>query len=380
MASPSDVIGNTLRQLQSPEGMNRLKKSIEAKINFNTEKRLELYGMLIAMIRDGLPLDACLRKLYVRMTARKNPIAEIMRQWIKRLDEGQRFSEVIRGTVPDEERLLIGTAERSNDLAAGLEEARNMTLAKRRIANTVRSSMATPIVLLAAIGGMLIWFSTGVLPSLAKATKGKQLPSHLEFLFSASAFTKDYWMMVVAVILGIGMLAMWSMPRWYGRGRPIADYIPPWSIYKNYMTATFLVSLSALLRAGVPLAEAIKYIGNGAPNWMKQHLKVMQRRMATGSQYGPAMDTGMLVNEVADQIMIYSEVSDFDKAILSVGKEAMESGIKKIERLAAGASSIVKMFAAVVIAWLLVSLLSLGSVLQSGPTSNRGGTSSSAGR
>jgi hypothetical protein len=99
--------------------------------------------------------------------------------------------------------------------------------------------------------------------------------------------------------------------------------------------------------------------------------------MATGQDYGSAMDTGMLVDDVADQVMIYSEVADFDRAILSVGKSSMESGIKRIEALSVAASGLVKMLGAVIIAWLLISLLSLGSVLQSGPTQQRPAASAS---
>ncbi len=350
-------------------------KEFEGKMNFGTEKRLELYGMLISMIRDGLPLDAALRRLHERMAVRKRPTQHVLKTWIRKLDEGRPFSEAVRGYIPSEEMMLLSAGERANNIAIGMEEARNMTLAKKKIIGALSSSLMGPVVMLSVLMAMLIWFSTSILPVVAKVAKGRDLPPHLTALFKTADFIRDNWMFVVGGIVAVVVVAMWSLPRWRGRGRAIAEYIPPWSIYKIYASSTFMISLSALLKARMPLPEAIKYISDKSTPWMRDHLRAMQKRISRGMDYGSSMDTGMLNDDIADQIMIYAQVKDFDTAIKSVGQKALEDGIKNIEKKAGMANLASKILFGGVITWLLVSFLSLGTVLQSSSQPGKGGTS-----
>ncbi len=314
--------------------------------------RLSIYEMLLSMVSDGLPLDACLRRLHERKASRKRPEALILARWANEMANGKRFSEAIVGDVPAQELVLIAAGERANDLAAGLEQAVVVTKARQKMTAAVIAGIAYPAMLLAMLAFMLIGYSLKLAPEMAKMLPPAEWGGAGSALYRLSEFvaTGWHWSLAGMAVLAIGVMV--SLGRWTGRGRGWLDRLPPWSIYRTYSGATFLIALSALLRSGVALADAMKYLRANASPWVSGHLALMQSRVRAGNDYGEAMNTGLLDDETSDQVMIYAQVSNFDQAILSIGARSIERGIKRIDSQFGVVRNICLVLIGVSIAWI----------------------------
>jgi len=179
-------------------------------------------------------------------------------------------------------------------------------------------------------------------------------------LFELSGIIAKTWMYIIPSLSLVGFIAMRSVPRYSGTFRHILDKIPPWSIYRIYSSATFMISLSALIKAGIPIESAIRFIRQQSSPWMKEHLSIMTGRMRAGIEQGEAMDTGLLSDRVSDMVAIYSSTADFDAAINTLGKTATEDGLRTIKKQAGLAKTISMVLIGFAVGWILISVMAIG--------------------
>lgn len=327
------------------------------------DRRIQIYGMLLAMVGDGLPLDAALRELHERSTERKRPIAPIIRRWVANISAGMTFAESIKKEVPSNELVLISSGERANDLVTGLQQAIVICRAQRDMKSALWSNMTMPAVLLIMFFAIVINFSLYMAPELAKVAPPSVWPGSGKQLYDISVVVAAWWKLIVIVSIMTSVAITVSLSRWTGSLRSRFDRMPPWSIYQNYTSAGFMISLSSLLRSGVPLEGALRYIKAHANRWVSDHISVMQSRIRSGEDYGRALNTGLLDDSTTDEVIIYSRVAEFDKAIMSVGGRAIDRGIEKIKIQSAVARNLTLILVAIAVGWIYYTVFSMNSVV-----------------
>jgi type II secretory pathway component PulF len=302
-----------------------------AKLSFSTKERLALYEMLAAMLTDGLPLDDCLRKLYEHDARTKAPLALILRKWIDRMGEGTPFQEAIKDDVPAQELSLIAAGMGANDAISGLRQACTIVRGRMRLTAAILEALRYPFFLTLVLIGALVGTSVWLLPSLVKDLPVATWGPWGQGLYAVANAITSYGPYALAAFIALASLIVWSMPRWTGTGRAQADKVMPWSIYRMFSGSMFLLSLSSLLKAGVPLGEAVRQVRTIASPWVRDHLALMQRRLASGKSYAIALNTGLLDKPLMRQVSIYSELTAFDHAIKSIGERAIEATIDRVK-------------------------------------------------
>ena len=328
---------------------------------FGLDVRLKTYSMILAMVRDGLPLDAALSELYERSKERKRPITPILRRWLQQIKSGATFSDAIRADVPTNELVLISSGERSNDLVTGIEQAIMICQSRRRMAIAVISNLTMPLILVLLFIGIIVNFSLYMAPQLAMVVPPTHWPGNGKLLYEFSVVVAGWWKPLLGLGVALGVLVIASLPRWTGVLRNRFDSYPPWSIYQNYVSATFMIALSALMKSGVPLEGALKYIKDHASGWVRSHVSIMQSRIRAGENYGTAMNSGLLDVETTDEVIIYSSVSDFHKAIMAVGSRCVERGIERIGVQAAVLRNIALILVAISVGWIYYTIFSMNT-------------------
>ena len=144
------------------------------------------------------------------------------------------------------------------------------------------------------------------------------------------------------------------MPRWIGRSRNIADRFPPYSVYKEYQSASFLIALSSMMIAGVSLNEGLLKVQSKGSPWLKDHIGKMLRKLrVAGSDYGKVMDTGLLDDETAEDIQDYAKLSTFEKAVYGIGEKTLRKSIIKINVKMSIARYLMMFAVAALIMWVL---------------------------
>lgn len=333
-----------------------------AKQAFGPAQRADLYKMLAATLDNGLALKASISKLLKLYEPRKHKLVPLLRSWSRGLAEGRKFSEVLKGQIPTAELALIAAGERSNQVAEGMMQAQKATAARIAMTRAIRSSLIGPAFLLLATFGLLIGFSKGLAPILTSMFPIEKFPGHVRQLLLAADFVGNYWWAMSGALVTAAVVISWSLPNWTGPIREKADNFPPYSLYRTYNSAAFMISLSSLLRAGVALPEALRSIRALSPRWMRRHLSLSLRRLENGDSYQLVFETGMLDEQTYDLVAVYADLSDFDASIKAIGEASIENSVESIRKK----SAVVKTFAMIVmgliVGWIYSAFISVQQI------------------
>jgi type II secretory pathway component PulF len=328
------------------------------------KQRAEFFEMMGALIKDGKPLDSSLRELQVRYTQKKRRLASLLTAWSSALSEGKTFATALTGYASETEVIIIAACEKSGDLVGGFSQAALVARSSAAIRSTLIEEMMTPGIQLLILLAMLIGFSTGLAPQLVQSVPMSAMDDSQRLLLGLAAVIASTWYLIVPALVAVAYFALWSMPRYMGALRPFLDRIPPWSVYRVYSSATFMIALSALIKSGVPIETAIRFIKQQSSPWLKDHLSVMIGRLRAGVEQGSAMDTGLLSDRLADMVAIYSRTADFDAAVSSIGKISMEDGLANIKTSAGFAKTIATIAIGALVGWIFLSMLGISDAAQ----------------
>lgn len=327
-------------------------------------QRAVFFELMASLIRDGKALDASLRQLADRYTKKKRPLAPVMLLLVNSLSEGKTFAQASKNLVSDTESIILAAGERSGDLGAAFDQAALVARAGVEISSAVWKEMATPVLQVTILVFLMVGFSTTVAPELSKSVPKSALDDSQRMLFGLAEIVAQTWFFAVPVMAAAVWACLWSLSQYTGPARKYLDKIPPWSVYRTYSGSTFMIALSALIRAGVPIEAAIRFIRDQASPWMKIHLGEMISRLRSGAAQGDAIDVGLLTDDLADTVAIYSQTADFDQAISSLGKEAVKLGIKDITSKAGRAKIISTLLIGFFVGWMFDAMMSIGDAAQ----------------
>lgn len=343
--------------------------SVEARLvkwqfSSSAVRRARFYEMMASLIADGMPMDASLRQLGARYREKKRPMALIIKAWLSTMNEGKRFAEATRGYVSDTETIIIAAGEKSGDLVTAFEQAALVARASADITRAVRTEMATPVVQVVLLLFLLVGFSTSIAPELVKSVPHSALDASQQALFGLAGIVAKTWYIVLPILFVGAVVAFWSMPRYVGPGRSIMDKLPPWSVYKVYAGSTFMISLSALIKAGVPIDGSIRFIRDQSSPWMREYLRIMLGRLHRGDDQGAAMDVGLLSDDISDLVAIYAKTTAFVTSVNAVGREAIKSGIENIKAKAGLARTVSTILMGMMIGWMFISMMNISDAAQ----------------
>jgi hypothetical protein len=120
-------------------------------------------------------------------------------------------------------------------------------------------------------------------------------------LFAASGWLKLLWPVLLFFAVGGVTAVAWSLRRWRGTARSLADQWGIWRLYRVVQAVRFLSLLAVLLKprgnTGARLREALLIQQRGALPWLNHHLEKMLMRIDTGALAIEALNTGLIDRE-----------------------------------------------------------------------------------
>lgn len=341
--------------------MNKL-EILYAKMVFksDTEKRMAISRKVASLLRNNFTLMDALHR--IEMIESKNgrkpnePFAIAMREIQKNLEKGMTFSQATRGWVPNEETLLLMSGNVSS-LLVSLENITGVVNGIKRIKRAMFSALAYPLFLLVLTIAIIIMVGLYLVPPLAEAAGSEVIwRGTAASLVWVSSFAGKYWHMFGAVLVGLVLLAWLSLPVWTGGLRTLFDKLPPWSVYKLQISVSWLMSLSAMVSAGVSVPDAMRLLADSSNRYLANILDETLHYIANGENLGSALAmTGKDFpnNEIIGDLIIYADMNDFDKNLDSIARDYMEDSVRKMENISSVLNSIGIILVSVIIGWVV---------------------------
>lgn len=334
------------------------------KMKFGLSARISLYERLAAFLQSGIAVFEALDAIRARMEKRKDVRHIMIKNWLDAMKDGANLSDTMKDWIPTSEYMLISSGERGKGVISGLKEAAGLSLAAARIKKAIYAGAALPVLLLFMLTGMVAGFDIYMTPTFKSLLPIDKWPSDAKTLYNISHFITQYWHFVATALVVIGVLIGTTINVWVGRFRKIADNLPPWSIYKGYQASSFLISLASMLQAGIAFNDALKVLHKNASPWLKEHTEVMLNRMKKGGgNSGEALDTGLFEDEIAGDIIDYSRLASFEKAIQIIGERMIEEGVERTNQRMGVAKNLMLFLVAGTVLWVYYSSYTLQNTI-----------------
>lgn len=343
------------------------------KARFSLSLRIKLYKKLMQYTKQGFPVFETLIKLKKRQESSKNFQAKIFEIWINEMKKGKPFYQAIVGWVPETEINLIAAGEKGEGLNVGLDEAIRFTESFSKIKSIIIGGSIYPVALIVIAFFFIASFSTKLAPVFLSFLPLNFWPSDAQFLLALSNIVSTYWYLVLGAMGLGGFFISKTIGLWNGIIREkVLDKLPPWSIYKSYNTAAFLITLSSMMRSGTPLNNSLQAMSKISNTWLKTYLdKMMKNLKSGGKNFGVALDVGLMDKETAGDIIDYSELGSFEKAIHEIGTQNIEDIILRIGAQMAVFRNVMLLFVGVIISWIYFTTYMLNTIVAENATSRK---------
>ncbi|MCA1325642.1 type II secretion system F family protein [Herbaspirillum sp. alder98] len=337
-----------------------------AKTQFTDTARLRLYRKMSKMLSNGLPLLKVLEELRDRESNNgknpKEPLAIILDDCRRSVQNGRLLSEALDGWVPKSEQMILMAGEQSGKLEPTLISVVNVVQARKKINAVIVGGMAYPLAILGLVLSYIYLFGAKVIPQFTTMMDPNKWQGAARSLYLMSLWVQ-HWMGWTLLGIAVALVILFvSMPRWRGSLRIWADRAPPYSIYRLMVGSGFLLAFSALQGAGVTVEKALMRLSGGAQPWLRERLDGALLGVRSGLNCGEALrNTGYQFpsKEVIDDLCVYAEYKGFADALQLLADEWMEQGVEVISLRMKLVNGMAVVTMAIVIGWLVIGFFGI---------------------
>lgn len=299
--------------------------------------RRRLWQKIGKKIANGVPILNTIESLSmqrIKAGQSKHATTIALIEWAKAIQSGKRFSDAIDKWVTPEESMIISAGEQSGRIEAALESSCRIMESKKQIRGAIIGGVGYPFVLILMTIGVLLMFSYKIIPSFVQAAPKAVWTGHAGLMVATADFTRDWIIPMIAVSVSLIALFFYTLPTFDGKLRIVLDRYPPYSLYRVMNGASWLISFSALIEAGVRIEDALEQLARRGSPWLKRRMLLTLRGMRSGETLGDSLmktRTGFPDDEIIDDIGVYAALSGFDNALSTMGREWITESVVVIQ-------------------------------------------------
>ena len=324
-------------------------------------RRGGFYFDLGATLQERVPLVTTLRK-YEARARKRSPMAAPMYMAMLKGIQGGSLSQALVGVATPSEQTLIDATQGGGDvaMAEGLLFMSEVVDKTDKMVATMRKAVLYPLGLLTMFGFLLALFALKAVPVLAELMPPERWPPSGQVLHAASVLIANHGFKLAAGFVGVVGLFVYSLSRWTGRVRGVADRYLPYSLYRDYAGSMLLISLSSMMRSGVSLRSALERTLKFAAPWTRWHVRRILSNLSKPNTpyFGQAFSTGVLPRDLEDRVQDASERRDPVDAFVRMGAGSIDRMVKEMELRSARLNSVMLMLCGLVLCMFMLAFFS----------------------
>lgn len=327
--------------------------------------RRRLWNKLAKLISNGVPILVALETIHNRRVAAgagKQPLSVALSEWISGMHNGERLSVVIGDWVSDDERMLIAAGEKSGTVEKSLLSAARVMEAKNKISMSVIGGLAYPFILVILAFCVLYLFGFKIVPAFSKIAPPEKWSGVARLMIEISMFAQK-WLLVIAAVIGSIVAAFFfSLPRWDSPLRIKLDRYAPYSVYRVMYGSSWLIAFAALIESGVRVENALQDLSATSSPWLKTRIDASLRGIRSGLNVGESLARSGYEfpdREIIDDLGVYSSLSGFDQALLTLGREWLDESVVQIKARMAIVFGVCLLLLSCLVAFMVSGMMSM---------------------
>ena len=328
--------------------------------SFDVPSRIKFYVQLGVLVANNVQIIEALETIYEGASddgLRPNrPQALLIRDVIDSLKRGQGLGNSMAKWVSREEVAIIATGEASHSLKSSFLEINRLLEHRRRITAAALKMSIYPGILFVAVAAILVIVAYLVVPKLELIVSADQWFGFAVVLRKLAYTVTTLGPGILTMLGATAVAVVWALPRYTGEMRNVLDRLPPFSIYRRFNGALFLLGLAVMIRSGIPLQRALNTLAEHANPWLRQRINGALLGTSKGLNLGEALaqsghdfpdkDTIRFVRTLASK-------SGFAESLNSYAETQMEEEVKQVEsgaKVFAGVAVVIVVLIALLIA------------------------------
>lgn len=279
---------------------------------------------LVHMTADGIAINVAIDELIRTSNGKGVDAAKAMKA---ALTAGQSMADGMRAwfepILCDAVRsgMKMGEVEQSVGLALQVMKARTESNSQ------LLKSLIYPVFALIVGTALVLVYALYVLPMIASLIPREKWTPVGKLAFAVgNTIAHQGIPALVFIAMSVGFIVA-SLPRPARGMRSAVQGIPPWSLYRLYHSAAFMLQLSLLVESGIIIREAFITLRARANPYVRSHVVLMEQRLKAPGNNGMAgvLNTGLIAERDAVRLRVYEHSErGFEFALRQMGTNAAQ--------------------------------------------------------
>ena len=274
---------------------DEIKKKL-AQLMFFGSNRIKFYEVLKLQIKSGRTLEQAMKNIfevYTRGGTRFHLFGELARDCLESLSanrEGNLLPDVFQRWFSGEEASSLAVALRSDSLIAALDSLVRLNNDLQSIRSLIIGATLAPFAAVLSLSGVLTLMSVQLVPQFARIIPPEKAHGSLALTYGLADFvtTEGPWLLMLFIVISVASL--WSLPRWTGPLRRMADPFPPFNLYKLMQSSIWMLNMATLIKAKMTFNDALTTLNNSGSPWLKERLEPTICHFSNGDDLGTALE------------------------------------------------------------------------------------------
>ncbi len=320
------------------KSLNSLEVSFaKFRVGLSGKERLKVYKKLASLLRNRFSLMHALDVMYDSITGEgKNPgepMAIALASWGKSLQNGNSFSDALKGWAPSRERLMLSVGDMS-DLESALLNLIKVAEGTDKMLKPIIGAISYPSFLL--MMSVLVIYAIGayMVPPMEEAAPGARWAGTAKDLVAVSHWIQENWLLAFSFFPAVFITIYATIGVWTGPTRLAVDDLPPWSLYKMFMGITWLLSLSALIKGGVPISVGLAALREDSNRYLCERIDKAMDYIKNGDNLGQALYKSKMNfpdKDIVADLKVYAELDNFEEALDKLANDWLDASAEAVE-------------------------------------------------
>lgn len=265
------------------------------------------------------------------------PLAILTHDLMMKLEGGEPFSQALARWVPYEEASLLAAGERGAGLGPACDDVIRVIEAKQQITGAVAAALAYPSFLMVPLCVTLWIVANQLVPKMERLSDPAHWTGAAYALSVLANFVTNFGLYSLIALVLLVAVFLFSLPRWTGGLRMIADRGPLYSTYRMVHGSTFLLNLAVMMRAGISANDCLSILAQYANPWLKERITAAQHGLEMGSNLGVALlntGHGFPDKKAVRYIRVLATRKGFSDSINRYANRWLAKSIKNLQQFA----------------------------------------------